>query len=107
MPTTRRRRESRIDEEEHGNKEHGKPPGSQGQQGHTEKPQNPALGQKQPPPNGQHKQFGNGIPGNNPNAFKKPNPNFPPKPPVVNNTVKIPPTLPQREAAELRKQVRW
>ncbi|HEY8127965.1 MAG TPA: hypothetical protein VIF39_04510, partial [Hyphomicrobium sp.] len=48
--------------EERGNKDRG---GQQGQQGHNpEKFGNPAFGQKQP--NGQHKQFGSGAPGNNP-----------------------------------------
>ncbi len=67
--------------------------GQQGQQGHNpEKFGNPAFGQKQP--NGQHKQFGNGAPGNNPNAFVKPKPTNPPKPPVLNNAIKIPPNPP-------------
>lgn len=69
----------------------GKPPGQPknfGQQGgRPEKHGRPAFGQQ--PPNAPPKNFGNGGPGGNPNAFAKPRPQPQPqpKPPVVNKAV--------------------
>lgn len=95
---------------EHGNKERGGQqgqPGQQGhppQQGHITNPNRPAFEQKRPPPNVQQKQFGGGGPGNNPNAFKKPNPNLPQKPPVLNNAIKVPPTPPPAKPQNLENK---